>query len=231
MALTIDCGEGKHDVCSGTITGASYLFPQTADEPPRPCRCDCHGRETLGDLFRDVYDLAEDVAQTVPDEAISERLGRITEEHPERALPGRHTWIEDDPVAGLIDYVLDVDEHGAGVLAMNGQAHLPIPPERVPTLIRQANCPHWQGFRSYDNIPNVRICAACGKVRPDLRAERQTFDTDERKWRDSPKQPRPKPGECDEFRPHPRHEFSYRGVVRECSGAGRTPWDSAENPS
>jgi hypothetical protein len=43
MALSIDCGEGKHmPVCSGTISGASYLLPQTADQPDRPCACSCH---------------------------------------------------------------------------------------------------------------------------------------------------------------------------------------------
>lgn len=42
MALTIDCGEGRHDDCDGTIRGASWLNPQTAKSPDRPCLCDCH---------------------------------------------------------------------------------------------------------------------------------------------------------------------------------------------
>ncbi len=40
MALTIDCGEGKHDVCSGSGTDV-YLFPQESGKR-FTCACRCH---------------------------------------------------------------------------------------------------------------------------------------------------------------------------------------------
>lgn len=45
MAVTVDCGEGKHALCVGEGHTA-YLIPQASrsyDEPPFPCRCRCHG--------------------------------------------------------------------------------------------------------------------------------------------------------------------------------------------
>lgn len=49
MAVTVDCGEGKHALCTGSGRTA-YLFPQESrshDEPPFDCGCRCHhdGRE------------------------------------------------------------------------------------------------------------------------------------------------------------------------------------------
>lgn len=44
MSLTVDCGEGKHDLCAGTGHTA-YLFPQESRgyaEPPFNCGCRCH---------------------------------------------------------------------------------------------------------------------------------------------------------------------------------------------
>lgn len=44
MAKTVDCGEGKHDLCTGRGHTA-YLFPQESrdhDEPPFYCGCKCH---------------------------------------------------------------------------------------------------------------------------------------------------------------------------------------------
>lgn len=44
MPITVDCGEGKHDLCIGTGHTA-YLFPQESrklDEPPFYCGCRCH---------------------------------------------------------------------------------------------------------------------------------------------------------------------------------------------
>ena len=44
MSITVDCGEGKHDLCVGKGRTA-YLFPQESrgtDEPPFACGCRCH---------------------------------------------------------------------------------------------------------------------------------------------------------------------------------------------
>lgn len=44
MAVTVDCGEGKHALCTGRGRIA-YLFPQESrgrDEPPFYCGCACH---------------------------------------------------------------------------------------------------------------------------------------------------------------------------------------------
>jgi hypothetical protein len=43
-------------------------------------------------------------------------------------------WTFDDPVVGLIDYVLTVYPDGTGSLAMNGQGHLPVAAEAVIVL-------------------------------------------------------------------------------------------------
>jgi hypothetical protein len=40
MSVTIDCGEGKHTVCSGSGT-QPYLIPQEAG-PRFFCGCPCH---------------------------------------------------------------------------------------------------------------------------------------------------------------------------------------------
>lgn len=40
MSRTIDCGEGKHDVCSGSGT-QPYLIPQEAGKE-FSCECPCH---------------------------------------------------------------------------------------------------------------------------------------------------------------------------------------------
>lgn len=50
MSVTVDCGEGKHDLCVG-YGHTAYLFPQDSrdlDEPPFNCGCVCHhdGRGT-----------------------------------------------------------------------------------------------------------------------------------------------------------------------------------------
>lgn len=48
MSVTVDCGEGKHDLCSGRGRTA-YLFPQESPEPDEPsfyCGCPCHHNET-----------------------------------------------------------------------------------------------------------------------------------------------------------------------------------------
>lgn len=44
MAITVDCGEGKHKLCSGRGHTA-YLFPQESiplDKPAFHCGCWCH---------------------------------------------------------------------------------------------------------------------------------------------------------------------------------------------
>lgn len=44
MSITVDCGEGRHDLCSGQGHTA-YLFPQESrdlDRPPFDCGCRCH---------------------------------------------------------------------------------------------------------------------------------------------------------------------------------------------
>lgn len=44
MPITVDCGEGKHDLCTGTGRTA-YLISQESrgyDEPPFYCGCHCH---------------------------------------------------------------------------------------------------------------------------------------------------------------------------------------------
>lgn len=44
MAVTVDCGEGKHTLCVGE-GHVAYLFPQESrgsDEPPFSCGCQCH---------------------------------------------------------------------------------------------------------------------------------------------------------------------------------------------
>lgn len=44
MSVTVDCGEGKHDLCTGTGRQA-YMFPQEDRWPPDPpfnCGCQCH---------------------------------------------------------------------------------------------------------------------------------------------------------------------------------------------
>lgn len=44
MSLTIDCGEGKHDICSGTGRH-HYLIPQLNDGEEFECACSCHKKE------------------------------------------------------------------------------------------------------------------------------------------------------------------------------------------
>lgn len=47
MSRTVDCGEGRHDLCVG-YAHTSYLFPQDSrpiDEEPFPCGCRCHHKE------------------------------------------------------------------------------------------------------------------------------------------------------------------------------------------
>jgi len=49
VSRTVDCGEGKHDLCLGTGR-VSYLFPQENrdfDEPPFFCGCRCHHEGTV----------------------------------------------------------------------------------------------------------------------------------------------------------------------------------------
>lgn len=44
MSVTLDCGENKHDLCTGTGRQA-YLVPQEDRWPPDPpfnCGCTCH---------------------------------------------------------------------------------------------------------------------------------------------------------------------------------------------
>lgn len=44
MSVTVDCGEGKHSLCSGQGRTA-HLFPQESrshDEPAFFCGCRCH---------------------------------------------------------------------------------------------------------------------------------------------------------------------------------------------
>lgn len=41
MSVTVDCGEGKHSVCSGIGTH-HYLIPQLNDGEPFKCQCPCH---------------------------------------------------------------------------------------------------------------------------------------------------------------------------------------------
>ena len=43
MSVTIDCGEGKHDLCVGWAK-QTYLFPQY-DGERFECDCPCHKRE------------------------------------------------------------------------------------------------------------------------------------------------------------------------------------------
>ena len=50
-------------------------------------------------------------------------------------MGARYSWQVDDPDAGLIEYELSVDDDGSGVLAVNGQGHLPIPADRVPKIL------------------------------------------------------------------------------------------------
>lgn len=50
MAVTVDCGEGKHQLCVGRGRTA-YLFPQEskdAGEEPFYCGCGCHHDGTEG---------------------------------------------------------------------------------------------------------------------------------------------------------------------------------------
>lgn len=42
--MTVDCGEGKHDLCIGW-GDYSYLFPQLAGERFE-CRCSCHKQQS-----------------------------------------------------------------------------------------------------------------------------------------------------------------------------------------
>lgn len=44
MSKTVDCGEGRHDLCVG-YAHTAYLFPQESrplDEAPFACACRCH---------------------------------------------------------------------------------------------------------------------------------------------------------------------------------------------
>jgi len=44
VSVTVDCGEGKHALCTGR-GHTSYLFPQESrelSEPPFDCGCRCH---------------------------------------------------------------------------------------------------------------------------------------------------------------------------------------------
>lgn len=44
MSKTVDCGEGRHELCNGTGRTA-FMFPQEDrhyDEPPFNCGCPCH---------------------------------------------------------------------------------------------------------------------------------------------------------------------------------------------
>lgn len=58
-------------------------------------------------------------------------------------MSGAYSWVEDDPDAGLISYVLVVDSEGRGVLSMNGQGHLPISPNKVAEILRQPRVVEW----------------------------------------------------------------------------------------
>lgn len=42
MGVTVDCGEGKHDLCIGWAT-QTYLIPQL-DGERFECACPCHGK-------------------------------------------------------------------------------------------------------------------------------------------------------------------------------------------
>lgn len=45
MSITIDCGEGKHSVCSGYGTH-HYLVPQLNDGKEFECACPCHKQQS-----------------------------------------------------------------------------------------------------------------------------------------------------------------------------------------
>lgn len=48
MSLTVDCGEGKHDLCTGS-GDQPYLVPQDAG-PRFACGCRCH-HDGINGLF------------------------------------------------------------------------------------------------------------------------------------------------------------------------------------
>lgn len=58
-------------------------------------------------------------------------------------MSGAYSWMEDDPDAGLISYVLVVDSEGRGVLSMNGQGHLPISPGKVREILTRPGIVEW----------------------------------------------------------------------------------------
>jgi len=44
MGITVDCGEGKHDLCCG-FGSHHYLIPQLNDGGNFTCACPCHADE------------------------------------------------------------------------------------------------------------------------------------------------------------------------------------------
>lgn len=66
MGVTVDCGEGKHTICSGRGHTA-YLFPQESvpwGEPAFYCGCGCHhdGREGCVPCSDPVHSTSSDPA-------------------------------------------------------------------------------------------------------------------------------------------------------------------------
>lgn len=49
MSLTIDCGEGKHDICRGRGKH-HYLIPQENDGTEFICSCPCHKSKGVKDV-------------------------------------------------------------------------------------------------------------------------------------------------------------------------------------
>lgn len=59
MSVTVDCGENKHDLCTGTGRTA-YLIPQDSrslDEPEFNCGCTCHHKPDAKVLCRECQPL------------------------------------------------------------------------------------------------------------------------------------------------------------------------------
>lgn len=89
MSVTIDCGEGKHEICRGRGR-QHYLMPQYDDGEEFECECPCH------DGFNR---LLEEVMRYCP------RCGRRLEQPDEPASCGCG-WRENDDGAGAPDHLV-----------------------------------------------------------------------------------------------------------------------------
>jgi hypothetical protein len=65
LSLTIDCGEGRHQVCRGAGT-QHYLVPQYDDGTEFACACKCH----IVDPDPEVREALREIVEEVPTEPL-----------------------------------------------------------------------------------------------------------------------------------------------------------------